>query len=164
MRQLTRSLLAGLVLATVALAAGCGDDGDEVSAVDSAVTSTTADPDGVVSSPPQTIGDDPGTVTWARIEPRDDLVNPTVGTPDELVVDPEDPQTVLVHFYGGIPDCYGANATVESQDDSQVRIRLELGGVPTAQDTACIEIAQAQELAVHLDAPVGDRELVAVPA
>ena len=41
-----------------------------------------------------------------------DLVGAVVATPTELVADPDDEQVVLVHFYGGVQDCYGANATV----------------------------------------------------
>jgi hypothetical protein len=164
MRQLTRSLLIGLVLATLALAAGCGDDGnDEVVAGSADSTTTTVDPDTAVSSPPVTIGEDPGSeVTWTRIEPTDDLVNPGVATPEEIVVDPDDPRTVLVRFYGGVQECYGARAAVVSEDETEVRIRLEFGSVPGSEGVACIEIAEAQELALTLDAPVGDRDLVAV--
>jgi hypothetical protein len=162
MRHLTRVLLA--LLAVVALTAACGgDDGDEVVAsgdgsADS--TTTTVDPDTGVSLP---VTDDGSTATtWARIEPTDDLVDPVVATPDEIVPDPDDPNAVLVHFYGGVQDCYGARATVVSQGADQVEIRVETGGQPDAGDTACIEVAEAQELVVTLDAPVADRELVAV--
>lgn len=164
MRQVTRVLLPLLVVAALATACG-GDDGEAVVAGDSGSTdstTTTADPDGAVSSPPLSDdGVDPA-ITWTRIEPTDDLVDPVVATPDEIVPDRDDPNAVLVHFYGGVQDCYGARTTVVSQDADEVRIRLEVGGRPDAGDTACIEIAEAQELVVTLGAPVGDRELVAV--
>ncbi len=165
MRLLTRVLLPLLVIA--ALAAGCGgDDADEVVAADggsSDSTTTTVDPDTAVSSLPGT--DDGSTaVTWTRIEPTDDLVDPVVATPDELVPDPDDPNAVLVHFYGGVQDCYGARAAVVDQGPDQVVIRLEVGGRADAAGADCIELAEAQELLVTLDAPVGDRELVAATA
>jgi hypothetical protein len=109
-------------------------------------------------------GTDDTAVTWARIDPTDDLVDPTVATPDSIVPDPDDPNAVLVRFYGGVQDCYGARATVVSQGADEVVIRLETGGRPDAGDTACIDIAEADELQVTLDAPVGDRTLTAATA
>ena len=105
---------------------------------------------------------DPGADGWQRIEPTADLMNPGVATPDELIVDPTDPSAVLVRFYGGVPECYGARATVVQQSGDVVRIRLEVGGRADAGDMACIQIAVAQELRVELDAPLGDRTLRAV--
>jgi len=164
MRQLTRVLLPLLVIA--ALAAGCGGDDDEVVAADGGSTdstTTTVDPDTAVSSPPGT--DDGSTaVTWTRIEPTDDLVDPVVATPDSLVPDPDDPDAVLVRFYGGVQECYGAQATVVDQGPDEVSIRLEVGGRADAAGADCIELAEAQELLVPLDAPVGDRDLVAATA
>jgi hypothetical protein len=168
MRHVTRTTLAGLTVALLVLAVGCsGDDSEEIVAGASGETTTTlggsspgnAGSGTVGSSVPQT--DPGGPVQWTRIEPTDDLVNPIVATPDELVVDPDDDQTVLVHFYGGVQECYGARATVVDEDDASVTIRVEVGSRADAGDRGCIEIAEAQELAVHLDAPVGDRELVA---
>ncbi len=159
MRQVTRVLLSLLVVAS--LAAACGDDDSEVVAGDDG-SSTTVDPDTAVSSPPGTDDGSEPTLTWTRIEPTEDLVNPIVATPDEIVPDPDDPNAVLIHFYGGVQECYGARASVVEETDSEVRIRLEVGGQPDAGDQACIEIAEAQELQLVLDGPVADRDLVAV--
>lgn len=146
------------LLAVGALAAGCGgDDGGEV---DAAGPSTT-DPDTPVASPSSLDGGDDGTVTWARIDQTQDLVDPRVVAPDEIVPDPDDPSAVLVHFYGGVQECYGARASADESTDGQVVITLETGGQPDAGGQACIEIAEAQELVVTLAAPLGDRELVA---
>jgi len=162
MRQVTRVLLALLVVVSLAAACGGDDDGEVVAGDGGSNTdANSGDPDTAVSSPPQTDdGTDPG-VTWTRIEPTADLVDPVVATPDEIVPDPDDPNAVLIHFYGGVQDCYGARATVVEETDSEVVIRLETGGQPDAGDTACIEIAEAQELQVVLDAPVADRTLTA---
>jgi hypothetical protein len=139
----------------VLLVAACGDDGDAVE------SSGTADPDTPVTSPPvSTLPTDDTLVGWARIEPTEDLVDPVVATPEELVPDEVDFNAVRIHFYGGVQDCYGARASaVETADE--VRVTLEVGGQPEAGDRACIEIAEAQELLLVLDAPVGDRELIA---
>lgn len=161
MRPTLRLLLA-LTLVLGLTAACSGDDGDTVTAGDDGTAAD--DGDTAVTSPPDTGGATvPPGVTWTRIEPTADLVNPVVATPDSIVPDPDDPSAVLVRFYGGVQECYGARATVVEQSDSVVRIRLETGGRPdVAPDTACIEIAEAQELQVVLDAPVAERELIAV--
>ncbi len=86
-----------------------------------------------------------------------------MATPDEIVADPDDPNAVLIHFYGGVQECYGARAVGRGGDRrARSRIRLEVGGQPDAGDQACIEIAEAQELQLVLDAPVADRTLTAV--
>jgi hypothetical protein len=143
-----------LVLLLAVLTA-CGDDGTVES-------TATDDPDTPVSSPAVSDTTGPDAPAWARIEPTEDLVDPTPATPDEVLADPDDPSAVLVHFYGGVQECFGARATA-AESATEVRIRLELGGQPDAGDQACIEIAEAQELVVALDAPLGDRELVAEP-
>jgi len=162
MRQVTRILLSLLVVVSLAAACG-GDDDSEVVAGDggSNTDANAGDPDAAVSSPPQTDDGTEPTMTWTRIEPTEDLVNPIVATPDEIVPDPDDPNAVLIHFYGGVQECYGARATVVEETDSEVIFRLEVGGQPDAGDTACIEIAEAQELQLVLDTPVGDRTLTA---
>src|SRR5688572_4836032 len=107
MRQLRLLMALSVVLA---LAAACGgDDGGEVDAGapgdtgrPDVVTTTTLDPDTAVSSPPVTDDGTEPAFTWTRIEPTEDLVDPIVATPDEIVPDPDDPNAVLVHFYGGV--------------------------------------------------------------
>ncbi len=162
MRPVTRILLSLLMVVSLAAACGGDDDSDVVAGDGGSNTDADAgDPDTAVSSPPQSDDDgDPG-VTWTRIESTDDLVDPVVATPDEIVADPDDPNAVLIHFYGGVQDCYGARASVVEETDREVVIRLETGGQPDAGDQACIEIAEAQELQLVLDAPVGDRTLTA---
>lgn len=150
-----------LVVALGLALAACGSSDDEsVSSGDAGATSTTG-PDAAVTGVPVTGGGTATTVVaWQRIDATDDLVSPTVTEPTELLADPEDDSVVLVHFYGGVQDCYGARATVDESDDAVV-VTLETGSRADAGDRACIEIAQAQELAVDLDAPLGDRDLTA---
>lgn len=158
-----RSLIvlpAVLAVALGLLLTACGSSDDEVvSSGDTGTTDTTSPDTAVTMTPvPGDGGDAP--VSWTRIEPTDDLVSPTVTEPTELVADPEDDSVVLVRFYGGVQDCYGARPSVDESDEAVV-ITLETGSRADAGDRACIEIAQAQELAVGLDAPLGDRELTA---
>ncbi|MCB1005495.1 MAG: hypothetical protein KDB35_15025 [Acidimicrobiales bacterium] len=152
----TPVLAAGLALAL--LLGACGSADDDVASTGSGDDATTSAPT-VQSIPGTATGD----VTWTRIEPTQDLVGAVIAEPSELLVDPDDDATVLVRFYGGVQDCYGAHATVEESDDAVV-VTLETGTRPDAVDRACIEIAEAQELAVSLDAPLGDRSLSATPA
>ncbi len=167
MRNAPRTSLIGLLLLGALVLAACGSSGEEVSSGGGAPTSTTdANVSGGSTGSGGTV--DPGSgaadttvTTWTRIEPTDDLVAAVVATPTEVVADPDDDQVVLVRFYGGVQDCYGANATVVREDDSVIEVRLETGSRSDAGDRACIEIAEAQELAVTLDAPVGDRRLTA---
>lgn len=166
MRHPRTTLLAGLVLALALLAVGCGSGDEEVAATGDTSSDTTS-PDTPVSdvtgqSLPGT--SDPTGVSWTRIEPTDDLIGAVVVTPTELVVDPDDDTVLLVRFYGGVQDCYGANVALVREDDSVVEVRLETGSRPEAADRACIEIAEAQELAVALDAPLGDRRVTASDA
>jgi hypothetical protein len=171
MTAMTR-LLATL-FAVLVFAAGCGDDDTADVIAGDHDAPTVVDPDTPVDDGDTPVSSEPGDTDapadpgdagsgWQRIEPTDDLVNPIVSAIDELVVDPDDPSAVLVRFFGGVPECYGARATVVEQSADVVRIRLEVGtraDIPA--DTACIEIAVSQELRVELDAPLGDRTLEA---
>lgn len=157
-----RAVVAALaLLLATGLLASCGDDGEEVVAGDDG-SSTSVDPDAPVSSPADDGTTTPDGPQWRRIEPTPDLVNPIVATPDAIVPDPDDPDTVLIRFYGGVEECYGARAEVVSSDDREVRIRLETGQQPDLPpDVACIELAESQELQLDLGEPVADRTLVA---
>ncbi len=167
MRNAPRTSLIGLLLLGALLLTACGSSGEEVSSGGDASTSTTGGnvsggstgSGGTVASVPGTADTTP--TSWTRIEPTEDLVGAVVATPIEVVADPDNDGVVLVRFYGGVQDCYGANATVVREDDSVIEVRLETGSRSDAGDRACIEIAEAQELAVTLDAPVGDRRLTA---
>jgi hypothetical protein len=158
----TRRLLTLLLLVALALgAAACGDDDGE--------TSTGSDPDTPVVSEPGD-GSDLGDVGaepvpgsgWNRIEPAPALVNANPAFIDELTPDPADPSVLLVRLFGGIQECYGAQVDV-TETDTEVSVALFTGGrenIPAG--IACIEIAEAQEIAVTLAAPVGERSVVAV--
>lgn len=166
MRHPRSTLIAGIVLALALLTAGCGSGDEEVASTGDSTSDTTSPdtPSSDVTGQTLPGTDDPSGTSWARIEPTDDLVGTAVVTPTELLADPEDDTVVLVRFYGGVQDCYGANVSVVREDDSVVEVRLETGTRPEAADQACIEIAEAQELAVTLDAPLGDRRLSASSA
>lgn len=163
MRTLIRFSVIAAGLAGLLAVSACGSSGDDV------VSSAGTDGDTPTSSDPTVMTlpggpDAPTTPSWARIEPTDDLVNPVIAEPQEIVADPEDDSVALVRFYGGVQDCNGARASVVSEDATTIVIRLETGAQPDAGDRVCIEIAEAQELAVPLDAPIAGRQLTAAPA
>lgn len=171
MNHTTGKAVAGTALSLVLLLGACGSD--EPVSTDTTSPPTTTAPggdDSVVTSPPMDPTDpmdpgDPGELpetTWERIEHTEDLRNPQPSAIEELLVDPDDDTVVLVRFWSGVPDCYAARASVVSEADEQVVVLLETGGNPDAPEgAACIMLAVAQELAITLDAPLGDRELVA---
>lgn len=163
--------MGGTALALVLMLGACGSDGP-ISTGTTAPPTTTAPggDDPVVTSPPTDPMDpsdpmDPGGlpgIAWERIEHTENLRNPQPSPMEELLVDPDDDTVVLVRYWGGVPDCFAARASVVAESDEQVVVALKTGGNPdTPEDTACIMIAVAQELAITLHAPLGDRELVA---
>lgn len=163
MRSLIRFSVLAAGLAGLMLVSACGSSGEDV--VSSGATNgDTPVSSGVTSQSLPDASDTTAAQSWTRIEPTDDLVNPVIAEPQEILADPADDAVVLVRFYGGVQDCYGARATVLTQDAATVEIRLETGSQPDAGDRACIELAEAQELAVTLDAPVAGRTLTADPA
>lgn len=163
MRSLIRISLIAAGLAGLLLLSACGSSGEDVVSSDGTDGDTPVSSDVTGQSLPGATDTTVGQA-WTRIESTEDLANPVIAEPLELVADPDDDQVVLVRFYGGVQECYGSRATVQQQDATSVVIRLESGAQPDAGDTACIEIAEAQELAVTLDAPLAGRTLTAAPA
>jgi hypothetical protein len=178
MRRTRTSIITAAVLVGSLLLGACGDDEQLSADTPRPPSSQPASSDGgtspggsspddpVVTSPPNTDPGDGGIpdITWGRIASTPDLSDPVVQQPEELLVDPDDDRVVLVRFWGGVPECYAARVTIVEQGADRVVIRLETGTNPdTEPDTACIAMAVANEIAVTLDAPLGDRELVAAP-
>lgn len=72
-----------------------------------------------------------------------------------------DPNAVAVTFTSGTPECHGVHAEVQQTPDI-VAVKLRSGTVPAAVGRACIAIAMAATLTIPLDAPLGDRAVVAI--
>lgn len=160
----TRIFLIAMTATLSTLLAACGGDGGAFGS-----DRDRADGDGLdgpdrsvgITMPPK--GTDEGTA-WARIEPRSDLIGLRSSAIAEMLIDPDDDRTLLVRFWGGVTECYGATATVISQTPDEIVVMLEVGGVPFEgdEDQACIEIALAQEIAVPLDQPADGATLTPV--
>jgi hypothetical protein len=72
----------------------------------------------------------------------------------------EDGKTVTVFFWSGVEPCYVLDHVDVDYGGKAVTITLYEGHDPNAGDVACIEIALLKKVVVHLDEPVGDREIV----
>ncbi|MFF0815953.1 hypothetical protein ACFYVR_12500 [Rhodococcus sp. NPDC003318] len=66
---------------------------------------------------------------------------------------------VAVHFDAGVPECFGAEATV-TETDASVTIALRTGTLPAAVGKACTMQIVPATLEVPLAAPLGDRQVV----
>jgi hypothetical protein len=145
-----------LVLALVA--AACGVESGALGGAQ-----TPDDDTGVVAPGNGSVSPGDHDISWSRVEGRFDLVDGRIGYVHDVVVDPDDDRVILVRFFGGVEECYGANATLISHTADEIVVQLEVGSVPHGDETgACIDIAMAQEIALHLDRPAGDAELRAV--
>lgn len=185
----SRRLLPALAVAAAVVLASCGSDGaTDVSSQGPAATTTSTttgaigkgsngfegsdgsssspgspgDPDAPVSTEPGSTDPAPPATEAAEVPNRTDLVDPRTVAPDELAVDEADPTKVHVRFWGGVPECYGAEASVAETPEAVV-VTLRTGSVPDSAE-ACIDLAQHQQITLTLDAPVGDRTLEATPA
>ena len=153
----TRPLLLSLTLTLALVLASCGTE-----------TGALGDGDPDLATPDSTVGapsDGDAPIAWTRIEARYDLIGSHVSYVQEIVVDPTDDTVVLVRFFGGVAECYGANATVITHTADEILVALETGLIPTDDESRfCIEMAVAQEIALQLDAPAGDATVRAVDA
>jgi hypothetical protein len=114
-----------------------------------------------VSNPPGTAGTVPEP-TPTEVPNRHDLVDPRPHAPERVVVDPADPRRLHVRFWGGIPECYGAEVTVR-ESATQVVVALRSGRIPGGAEV-CIDLAQYQQVTVALAAPLGTRTIRTDPA
>lgn len=87
----------------------------------------------------------------------DDLTAPQAHPIDEVVVS-DDGLTLGVRYQASTEPCSGARAVV-AEDDTTVTVTLESGLHPDAASMSCIQQIVAYELAVALEAPLGDRDL-----
>ena len=71
-----------------------------------------------------------------------------------------DANAVAVNFTTGTDSCYGVHATVQETPET-VTVDLQGGTLPEAVNRACIMIALFGTLDVPLQAPLGDRTVLA---
>lgn len=174
--------LAGLFLVLLLLTAACADSAG--SADDE--TSAAADPTSSVSSPPDAGSPDAGAGICSPevTEGCDDVpVDPDAeDCPPEgctawqetAIVDTEgtprargfesvesDGDTLVVQWWSGVEPCTALSEVKVEETDTAVTVTLFEASVhPDDADVACIEIAQAKQHTITLDAPLGDREVI----
>jgi len=152
MRRIATLLTVGVLAVT---GTACGDDDGSVDTG----TTTSADPDESVESPPLD-GTLPGE------EPGAELVEPRAGmagvTPHGFEsADPVDDGRVLaVRYWSGVAPCSVLDSVEVDESATEVVVTLMVGHEPDAGDVACIQIAQLYETRVELRAPLGEREVV----
>ncbi len=71
-----------------------------------------------------------------------------------------DGRTLQVDFVAGIEPCSVLDHVDVRYGADTVTITLSEGSDPTADQVACIMIAEFKRVIVHLDQPLGDRSLV----
>ena len=177
-RRPGRLLLAATAsVALLASACGSGDETLDASTDDDATTETTSgDETAETTAPADDESPEPGQdgqdgrdgeaqpvageSDYTPTLPMLDMTSPTIHTIDEIVMS-DDGLTLGVRYQGAAEPCSGAVASV-AEDDSTIIVTLETGLNPEAAAMSCIAEVMSYELAVGLDAPVGDREIISV--
>lgn len=167
----TRALLV-LCFATLLTLASCGSeetvDAGTGGPVEDVESSEPAEEGADETLPEEQTGDAvtpdpdiPPTDGYTRLIPRDDLVSLQPRTPDEVVADPADDRRLLIRFQGAAEPCSGAAIEITESADT-VTVTLQEGLDPNAAAMSCIAQVFDYEIAVVLDAPLGDREISVV--
>ncbi|MFP4513071.1 MAG: hypothetical protein ACLFRV_09020, partial [Acidimicrobiales bacterium] len=96
-------------------------------------------------------------VSRARIDPEAVQQHPVVPHRALLVGE----ATIELHLWGGVEPCWVLHSVTVTEDDSTVVVEVLAGTPPDALDEVCV--ARAVEVAhtIELDAPLGDRTLLA---
>jgi hypothetical protein len=142
------AILSGLVLAACGSAGGPGGP-------------TSPDPDEPVStSAPPGNGAGPSEPVGTPVGPQPGTRDPRPHAVDRFDVGDDD-RTITVLYVGGVEDCYRLDRVEVVETAETVTITVHEGVVPDLPpDSACIDIAVYKAVAVVLDAPLGDRELL----
>ena len=90
---------------------------------------------------------------------HDEILSPEPAAIVEIVE--IDDTTLGVRFEGAAEPCARARVTVDEDDDT-IEVGLETGLHPNAAAMSCIAAVVSYEIPVSLEAPIGDREVVAV--
>ena len=157
--------LAGLFLVLLLLTAACADSAG--SADDE--TSAAADPSSSVSSPPDAESPDAGAgicspeVTEGCTAWQETAIVDTEGTPRARGFESFEANgdTLVVQWWSGVEPCTALSEVKVEETDTAVTVTVFEASIhPDEADVACIEIAQAKQHTITLDAPLGDREVI----
>ena len=150
-----------LVVPLLLMAAACGSPEGSAGAEPGSPPSRSYDPDDPVTSGPGMPGKDdegPG--------PGYDLVRPKPGVVDDQRVPfqrakgEKDSKILTVIYWSGVEPCNVLDRVEVEETEKDVTITLWEGLDPETGDEACIEIAVKKAVKVHLDEPLGDREVI----
>ncbi|MDZ4826270.1 MAG: hypothetical protein SGJ13_07365 [Actinomycetota bacterium] len=143
-----------VMLASVALLAGCGSD-DDVETTGPPEPTTTLGPDTAVSSPPVDPGAPAEPGGAERVEPVGNAVNV-----NPVSFDPSEAEAVdggvLIRFWGGVAPCFVLDR-YEVEESEVVTVNLYAGSDPSDPDGVCIELAKQYEVLVPLQSPLANR-------
>ena len=125
-------------------------------------------PSGGVDSPPPNDGStvtSPGGPTGStppqqatEVPNHTDLKGGHITVPESVVADPADGTLLHVRFWGGIPACTAAVVTVQ-ESSTEVTVTLRTDGATAKPGMACPDIAEYEQISVHLHAPLAHRHL-----
>lgn len=148
-------LLTMATIATLTVAA-CGSDDATPPDTDQPTTTEADQPsDDDPASPEPVVDDDEGYEPTVALP---DITDPKPHPIDDVVVS-EDGDTLGIRYEAASEPCSGAVAEVVETDDD-VTVALMTGLNPDAATMTCIAAVLRYELAVPLDEPLGDRELI----
>ncbi|MPZ94964.1 MAG: hypothetical protein GEU96_08635 [Propionibacteriales bacterium] len=161
-------IVAGAVLAVLLVAGGVyvlASDGGEPTAASGPGSDDRA---GESPSP----GDEMSIPETNLPTPTDSPTGPPSSTPSspaqstEVAVEsyqPDGPTSVILHYYIGVPECYGKVETVEvGETAKEVKVRLLRTPPDDSGSKVCIDIANAKKTTIELEQPLGARAVVDV--
>ncbi len=148
----------GLTLFASSCGSATGDASTSSEGTTRNETGTTAKDDDLPTTSSEDTTQKESNKKWQRTQTNAEIQNYKPAEIIEVVDDPEDPQTVLVHFEMGAEPCSGAKATAIETDDA-VTIALEVGLHKNVAAMTCVNTTISYELAVSLEKPLGERDL-----
>ncbi|MGH3383957.1 MAG: hypothetical protein ACRDO1_05225 [Nocardioidaceae bacterium] len=117
--------------------------GDDMSIPETDLPSPTDTPSGAPTDPPSS----PAQSTEVAVESYQ----------------PDGPTSVVLHYYIGVPECYGKVETVEvGETAKEVKVRLLRTPPEDSGSKVCIDIANAKQTTIELEQPLGARAVVDV--
>lgn len=163
MRSTTVGRLAAAVAAALLVATACGEPGGSGGGGDAIAGAPGDDRAGprpdtpVGSSPTDCTGAacDVGPWRWRRVEPRPGMAD--VHLIAFRRARPTGERAVLVRFYSGVEPCSVLDHVHVDYGDDAVTVTLYEGHEPGSENEVCVEVAEAKEVLVPLEEPLGDR-------
>ncbi len=160
-----------LCLALIFVAAACGGDDEIDTGADPESELPTDGEDGATDQEDDESGgdDDAAGDDTTGSDVGDGAYQPTEAQPDMISGQPApieeirtiDEQTIGVRYQNGSEPCSLADVTV-TESDTEITVALQTGLHPNAAAMSCIAQVLGYEIQVELDAPIGDRSIVAV--